>query len=813
MKSASDQACQTEHPPVSVPLRAPDTVMRLARLGSFHQTRLSFMRVLLRRLATENWQFERTRWEIDGKGEGVAVYEARGNGRVYSLVAFSHDLDPAKRTDRVIAEEWDATFALHDGPVSAADIERLSRNVPKQEAGRCSDAEIVLARANKSVRLFDQVVGWLAAGLQPDAAELDAVGYLMRTTAVYGSGKFGMATYQSICGRPEFSGPFGAEMLTVWLIRAFTVDLVEHVAFVRAPLTAVPLERDLRRRLGVGNSTGLGMAPFLVNHPALVDRWIGARETALARVRSLDLAFEAEIAVFREMLRRGRRQMAAWNVDDAIQTTRIEQLRRDLDMLARHVETIDLTAAYAWDGLYRFAEEKLGLEAQEFLVTLLLEPYGPLVDDLAETMAGDEENDFPIDGAVTVAGLAEQIDSSYQYALETDFDAPAAQARFWYVSEEKLEPRLGERADEDGAEREQPLAVARDVKALREALRGYPAEMSVAGFLLECPVYRHVVRRVQLAALRPYAEIRDNLIGATLRPIDLLRCKLSFFGATNFDPRSDRWVRIALFRGAPFPDEFHHLEPDDWAIPSAAPRARRVKQDVVAAPLAKMPVRHGIEKGLSLNEFEALVRKAARGAGLSWGLAEEAGWCARALAAKSQNVVPTFIEVLEAHRAGDLTDRIDALGRHWRPADHRPISPLVLGPALADHALLLRDGGLRVEGPVSAPLLLLPFLASVARRLDQPLHATTDAVRFVSPPGNWPLVISELMPVQATGYLELALSPRAPQAAQPVLEPAGPVPVPADLIARLEALAALTYVPSSEKSRSTGAGAGLSDND
>ena len=53
----------------------------------------------------------------------------------------------------------------------------------------------------------------------------------------------------------------------------------------------------------------------------------------------------------------------------------------------------------------------------------------------------------------------------------------------------------------------------------------------------------------------PYAEIRDNLLDAQMLPIDLLRCKLAFFGASRFDPRSDRWVRISLFHGQPYPDE------------------------------------------------------------------------------------------------------------------------------------------------------------------------------------------------------------------------------------------------------------------
>ena len=101
--------------------------------------------------------------------------------------------------------------------------------MPLQEAGRYLASELVLARANRSVRLFDQVVAALAEGRQPDAASVEATGYLMRTTAVYGNGKFGIADRDLIKGRPEAFGPFRAEMLTVYLIRLFTVDLVEHL--------------------------------------------------------------------------------------------------------------------------------------------------------------------------------------------------------------------------------------------------------------------------------------------------------------------------------------------------------------------------------------------------------------------------------------------------------------------------------------------------------------------------------------------------------------------------------------------------------
>jgi hypothetical protein len=559
----------TPQPP-SVALRPPEQVMRLARLGAFHQTRLSFMRALLRGLKREKWRFDRPLWRVDARGEGVAVYAARGPYRTYSLVCFAHDLDPAKRTDRVIAEAWDATFALVDGEAIEDDIARLADNVPKQEAGRYTRRELVLSRANRSVRLFEHVVDCLAAGRQPDRADIAAVGYLMRTTAVYGSGKFGLADREAIAERPEFAGPFRAEMLSVWLTRAFTIDIVEHMARMRAPGAAVRLAPTLRRCLGLGNATGLGMAPFLVNHPLLLHNWINARETALARVRALATIGTQHRRRFLTMLARAAAAVDAWQVDDAIQAARIVELRRDIGLMAAAVEGGMLTRAESWNQLVRWSETALSLEGQELLVSLVIEPHGDLVDDLADRMAADEASAFRIDGAARIGMLRQAIVRDYGWAVGTDYAEQRASARFWYVSEEKLEPRLGERYEELGAELEQPLAVGRDIAALYEALGARDGDETVATFLLTHPGLRHVVRRAQIGLHHPYAEIRDNLICAAMRPIDLLRCKLSFFGATRFDPKSDRWIRITLFQNAPYPDELADAEPDDWAYPQLA---------------------------------------------------------------------------------------------------------------------------------------------------------------------------------------------------------------------------------------------------
>ncbi|NCF83156.1 MAG: hypothetical protein GWP74_16235, partial [Proteobacteria bacterium] len=485
----------------------------------------------------------------------------------YSLVCFAHHLEPEERTDRVIAERWDSTFTLFDGDPSEADLTRLAANVPLQEAGRCSEHELVLARANKSVRLFEHVVERLAEGNQPDTDQIEAVGYLMRTTAVYGNGKFGVADRGRLVGRPALTGPFQAEMLTVWLIRAFTVDLAESLAKTRSPNTAVALNDNIRRKLGVGNATGLGMAPFLINHPPLLHAWMLARESALSRVRSLSRAAPEAVESFSEMLSRAKHQVAGWRTVDPRQQVRIEALALDLERLCARIAGGALRAKAPWDALYRWGEDALSLEGQEMLVSLLIEPHGALVDELADTMSVDEDASFHIDGAMSIAGIKDLIDRNYAWALETDYASAETTARFWYVSEEKLEPRLGERHAEPGAELEQPFAVGRDIAGLYRALSAFASDDSLASLLLAHPEHRHTARRIQIAARYPYAEIRDNLISATMLPIDLLRCKLSFFGATRFDPRSDRWVRITMFKDAPFPDELGEVPADSWAFP------------------------------------------------------------------------------------------------------------------------------------------------------------------------------------------------------------------------------------------------------
>ena len=514
-------------------MRSPEKVMRLERMGSSFPTRLSFMRTLIRRMSKENWKFERTRFEIDKDGYGVSVYSTSTPHRTYSLIAFTQEIPAEMRTDRVIAEVWDATFNLFDGIPSQEDIDYLANNTPKQEGGRYRPSELVLARANKSLRVFENTVSCLASGNQPDLDLLSSVGYLMRTTAVYGSGKFGCADRAKIADREECKGAFQIELLAVYLIRWFTIDLAEELAKERGGDQAVKLDKNTRQFIGVGNATGLGMAPFLLKHPTLIHNWVVAKETALARVRSIETPLQGTLEVFLKSLLQVSQHIDEWNVEDVVQTNRISCLTDEVQALRIWCEDeSNILRPYPWNGIYQYVEDNFSLECQEMIVSLIIEPHGSLVDDLTEIMSTTSIPKFKADMRLTK--LKAIVQDYYQWATTIDFSLEESQHYFWYYSEDKLEPRFGSKGVDEGVEQEMPLAIGRDVHDLNETLsETHDDDMLISEFVMLYPQFRHIIRRIQNTFLKPYSEVQDNLLGESMKPLDLLRFKLAFFGASK----------------------------------------------------------------------------------------------------------------------------------------------------------------------------------------------------------------------------------------------------------------------------------------
>ena len=551
---------------MNIELRDPNTIMRLSRLGSFHQSKLSFLRSFLNEF--KDWDYSRDFFNLDFSGYGEAVYSFKKKERVYSLICFANKISDEERSDRVIATKWDAAFTLHDGVPSKDDIERLKNEVPKQEVGRLSFKELTLSRANKSVRVFNHVVKNLSEGKQPDLELLTKVGYLYRTTAVYGSGKFGLADRFRIKNREEINGPFRLEMMLVYLVRQFTFDQVNHVAHHKNPEKAVRLDKQICKNLGIGNSTGLGMAPFIVNHPTLLNNWISSRETALKQIREIKYVKDKDNKLFKDCIKKSLTNITSWNTDSKYQKNKIKSLLKDVKKFINYIENkFNFKTEYPFNEMYLWLEQNTCEECIEYVVSIMMEPYSNITDPLVSNMRSEEDKYFNIPANRTVKELQNIIEKKYSNILDINFDKKENNQNFWFISKNKEEPRIADRFEEYGSELEQPLAIARDIKKLYEKLLVSKDNLTIAMFLSSNSDLRHVVRRAFIVEKFPYSEIQDNTISKSIVPIDMLRLKLSFFGALKFDPRSDKWLRICMFQGAPLPSELKNYD-EQWVYKS-----------------------------------------------------------------------------------------------------------------------------------------------------------------------------------------------------------------------------------------------------
>ena len=440
----------------------------------------------------------------------------------------------------------------------------MRNQVPKQEVGRLSFKELTLSRANKSLRLFNHVVEQLSQGLQPDKNLLLKVGYLYRTTAVYGSGKFGLADRFRIKNRDEIYGPFRLEMMLVYLVRQFTFDQVNHVAHHKNPKKAVKLSFDTCKNLGIGNSTGLGMAPFIVNHPTLLNNWIYARETALKEIRQVKKVSKSESHLFLDCLKKSLNNIYSWNTESNFQKKKIQSLLLDLQKFIKFLDNeFDFSNENPFNKLYIWLEKNTGEECIEYVVSMMMEPFDNIVNPLVKKMESEEEKFFNIPTERTVLDLRFIIEDRYPKIIKIDFNKEESNQKFWFVSKNKEEPRIADRFQDEGSHLEQPLAIARDIKRLYDKLNVSKNSQSIDKFLAYNPDLRHVVRRAFIIEKFPYSEIQDNTISKKLVPIDMLRLKLSYFGAIKFDPRSDKWLRICMFQGAPLPEQLKDYD-DQW---------------------------------------------------------------------------------------------------------------------------------------------------------------------------------------------------------------------------------------------------------
>ena len=68
---------------MKIELRDPNTIMKLSRLGSFHQSKLSFLRSFLSEF--KDWDYNRDLFNLDQEGYGEAVYSFKKKDSSLSL--------------------------------------------------------------------------------------------------------------------------------------------------------------------------------------------------------------------------------------------------------------------------------------------------------------------------------------------------------------------------------------------------------------------------------------------------------------------------------------------------------------------------------------------------------------------------------------------------------------------------------------------------------------------------------------------------------------------------------------------------------
>lgn len=217
----------------------------------------------------------------------------------------------------------------------------------------------------------------------------------------------------------------------------------------------------------------------------------------------------------------------------------------------------------------------------------------------------------------------------------------------------------------------------------------------------------------------------------------------------------------------------------------------------------------------SVNEIEGTARRAARGAGLAWGLAEEAAKAARWLAARKLPCVPLLVGLLRQNDGVPHHELAPLVSDHeWSAAGGRDLCPLIAGTALNDHADRIAAGGAVTLAAVSHPLLLVPFLGRAAAATGQAFELGWPGVAIRCLPDGPAIAAPD--PAELTAPRAAPVEVRAAEAAagdRPTPRRVEGVAVDPDHLAYLKQLALRTYVPASAESRARGAGGDAIDDE
>lgn len=552
-------------------IRPASVLMDPRRAGSAWANALSFSRSFLRKLVRERWRVERVRFELDADGRGEALYRLSGGGQDFHFFVISNVFEQGEKVDRSFGVNWDASAAICQGPWTREREDVLRQEIPKQYSGRYDHDTLCFTRGNRSERIFDYVVSSLAAGEQPDPSVLAPVGYILRTTAFAGNGLFGTRPFEALGPDHPLGQSYHVQMAVAFLLREFVFDLVDHLA-ESSSAGAVRLDHRIKRYLGIGNSAGLGLIPFLANHPQIIHHWSLANEQACAEAASRPVSREGEeFATFRTLLEKARQYFDEDPRDGNGIFASYATLSSDLRTLEARLAEWDTSRSGTpdvalWRDLLTSTCRDLDAETRELTYNILLECFPDVIGKYE--FAFNVVEQYGIVPEMEVGALAEIIDDNYRWIDLNGLDAETEASHFWYYPVEAPdEPRRAMRKPPCAYVFESKMDVPLQVSLLHRALKHEPADQATGVFLAKHPEFRAIVSRLQSTKDLSYAEFRQNFLDRRFTPFAAARFVLSFYGMEKFDPRPPRSVKGALLQGAPLAEDIVQGIDGDWPFP------------------------------------------------------------------------------------------------------------------------------------------------------------------------------------------------------------------------------------------------------
>ena len=564
---------------VAALMRPASRCMTPIALSAFKSTRVSFARVLARRMIEQRWRIRRERFECDAEGSALGVYAIEiGTHRLtYVMRSFRWDgvEKVGRRSDGAMRDMFGAIF------LGTPDDDRIAREIATfdlrdADMMRTDSAVAGWTPGSRSSRFFDHVVDSLTAGRQPDTNVIGVgTGYLLRNGGYLGSGRNGTLSFEGYGTDHPFSHPFFADLFGLYMVRQVSLDLVDGIAKARNP-SAARLSPDVARFIGVGNSSGQGMCVALQRWPHWVSTWITVRELALAYAKSRRVgagggAGASSTERLLELLRRSADYYTSVQAQCEDYVVPHAKLAANLLVFRDWVRDASSSVSAGrrhWGDLVARAEAEFDPESIEQINSLLVETFPEFADAAADYLPIGANLERDLVPEMSVGFLRGLMRDRYDWALRTDLSQSKTRQNFWYHSIDNGEQRRGERIIDPHEEYESFIDHIGLAQRLATVLACYPDDAAVAEVIADMPDLAFAASRVQYLAGLPYCEIRGGLIDRDFLPSHLIRFFLAALGMECSNPLSTRYVRGVFFPGMPLPAELELGASEDWTFPS-----------------------------------------------------------------------------------------------------------------------------------------------------------------------------------------------------------------------------------------------------